>query len=460
MGVVYRAREQALDREVALKVLPTQFAEDADAVRRLRQEAQAAARLNHPSIVKVHRVGEWQGTHYISMQYVRGRDVRNLIREEGPFSVKNALAGIRQVADGLVVAHGQKLIHRDIKPQNIMVNERGRFLLMDFGLARPIQRTTTQTVQGAVLGTPLYMSPEQVQARDLDGRTDLYSLGITLYEMLIGRPPFQAPSALALMYQILHEPLPDVSQLNPNIPREVAVLLAKMTAKNRDERHPSSRALCEDLEAISSGQAATISNGPVGFMGGGDSTASMVDDLLGSTPVASISVPEATNTIWDRLAVSPRTIGRALLAFLVVSGLIGVVIATRAMGAFAPKSEASPQESAVNTGAMAENEDRTDVAEYPIVERFTEQERRTIYLDAVRAHLLADAAAAYYAPRSARQYVPEVGDTFRARYDMRLTNHSSPSWPKGLIVRSWELSSSLMMVAAGFPFNMWTQGLT
>ena len=300
MGVVYQAHESALDRLVALKVLPSHYAKDAEFVRRLKEEARAAAQLNHPNIVKIHAVGECQGLHYICMQYVRGRSLHELIREKGPVGLTQALACVRQIADGLTLAHEHKLIHRDIKPHNIMIDERGRALLMDFGLARPMQAATMQTAQGVLVGTPLYMSPEQVRGSRLDGRTDLYSLGITLYEMLTGCPPFEAPSAPALMYQIIHEPLPNLHNANREATPEVAYILAKMTAKERQERYASAGHLCKDLDAVAAGRRPSHALGVTGAMQQApDLSRNIVDDLLNDTNVMSVPVPKARRTLWE-----------------------------------------------------------------------------------------------------------------------------------------------------------------
>ena len=189
MGIVFKARERAIDRVVALKVLPVEYARDRTFAERLKQEAQAVARLNHPNIVKIHAFGECRGVHYIAMQYVQGHSVNQVIRTQGRFDPEQALVIIREIADGLILAHGANLIHRDIKPQNIMLEERGRSLLLDFGLARPVHRTVDQTARGVLVGTPLYMSPEQIRGGALDARTDIYSWASHFSRCLrVGRP--------------------------------------------------------------------------------------------------------------------------------------------------------------------------------------------------------------------------------------------------------------------------------
>ena len=250
MGVVYKAHEQSLQRVVALKVLLAHLARDTAFVKRFLHEARAVARLNHPNVVTIHTVGQHGGTYYIAMEYVKGRSLAEIIRAEGQIDVRRALDIAAQSAKALAEAHKQGIIHRDIKPHNIMVDEAGLVKVMDFGLARAAQSSTHLTATGAQLGTPRYMSPEQCQGKPLDPRTDVFSLGVTLYEMLAGSPPFDADTPLALMYQILHEPFPAVQELNADVPAGVAQVLARMTARDPDQRYPSAAVLCADLKAL------------------------------------------------------------------------------------------------------------------------------------------------------------------------------------------------------------------
>ena len=237
-----------------MKVLASRLADDAVYVKRFVREASAAARLDHPNIVTVYSVGEQDGLYYIAMQHVKGCSLAQLIREQGPVDCRRALGIIRQAAEALAEAHKHGIIHRDIKPDNIMVDEAGRAKVMDFGLARVAQSQTKLSADGAMLGTPAYMSPEQIQGTQLDERTDLYSLGVTLFEMLTGSSPFEADTPMALMYQIAHVPFPNLTDLNPAVPAAVAELVARMTARSPDDRHRSAKTLCTELEALLRGE--------------------------------------------------------------------------------------------------------------------------------------------------------------------------------------------------------------
>jgi formylglycine-generating enzyme required for sulfatase activity/predicted Ser/Thr protein kinase len=255
MGVVYLAHEQSLGRVVAVKVLASRLADDAAYVKRFGREARAVARLDHPNIVHALSVGEQDGLYYIAMQYVKGRSLAQFIREKSPLEWRGALDITRQAAEALAEAHKHGIIHRDIKPDNIMVDETGRVKVMDFGLARATAASTKLTADGTQLGTPMYMSPEQINGNPVDGRTDIYSLGVTLYEMLTGRPPFQADTPMALMYQITHKPLPDVSKQNAAVPDNVVELVAGMTAQDPGRRYPSAQALRSRLIDVLSGSS-------------------------------------------------------------------------------------------------------------------------------------------------------------------------------------------------------------
>ena len=214
MGVVYKAHEQSLQRVVALKILSAHLSEDAALVKRFLREARAGARLNHANIVTTHAVGEHDGTYFIAMEYIKGSPLSKVIRDKGQLDVRRALEWTRQAADALAEAHRNDIIHRDIKPQNIMIDQAGRVKVMDFGLAKLLQASTALTADGVLLGTPLYMSPEQAEGKKVDARTDLYSLGVVLYEMLGGTQPFPGDSPIAVLRQIIDKPLPDLRELN------------------------------------------------------------------------------------------------------------------------------------------------------------------------------------------------------------------------------------------------------
>jgi serine/threonine protein kinase/tetratricopeptide (TPR) repeat protein len=248
MGVVLKARDTSLDRIVALKVLPRHFSENINLLKRFQREAKAAAGLNHPNIVTVYSMGCQDGRYYIAMEFVDGISLAQVILSEGRQDVQRAINFIRQVADALAEAHSRDIIHRDIKPANIMLDKNGRIHVTDFGLARVLQEETALTTDGSRLGTPRYMSPEQCEGKPLTFHTDIYSLGVTLFELLAGCPAFPAENSLAIMRQIVDNPFPNILGVNNKVPREVAQIIEKMVAKKSEDRYPSAQALINDLD--------------------------------------------------------------------------------------------------------------------------------------------------------------------------------------------------------------------
>lgn len=253
MGVVFKAHERALRRTVALKVLPPNISADIAFVKRFEREARFAASLNHPNIVSIYTVGKHEDVRYISMEYVKGKTLTALIREAGRLSVTRALEITLQAADALAAAHKVEMVHRDVKPDNIMIDESGRVKVMDFGLARGLHSTTQLTAQGTVVGTPRYMSPEQCQGQKPDHRSDIYSLGVVVFEMLTGQTPYSAETPLALMRQIVDTPLPSIQEISADVPPQICSIIYKMTAKRPEDRYESAELVCEDIRAYLEG---------------------------------------------------------------------------------------------------------------------------------------------------------------------------------------------------------------
>ncbi len=254
MGEVYLAEDTQLGRRVAIKLLPTETISDEHARKRLVREARAAAMLDHPNICSVYEVGEADGRSFIAMQYIEGETLDAKLKRK-PLELKESLKIASQVADALAEAHAQGIIHRDIKPQNIMITARGQVKVMDFGLASVIAGATdsaaeTQsmlTTPGSVIGTVPYMSPEQVRGEVLDGRSDIFSFGVVFYEMLSGRQPFASESAAATASAILtHEP-PPLARFAPDVPEELQRIVRKCLEKDRERRYQSARDLSIDL---------------------------------------------------------------------------------------------------------------------------------------------------------------------------------------------------------------------
>jgi beta-lactam-binding protein with PASTA domain/predicted Ser/Thr protein kinase len=252
MARVFRGTDKVLDRTVAVKVLSPQFAGDDQFVSRFRREAQAAAALNHPNIVSVYDTGDQGDVHYIVMEYVQGRTLRDVVRQEGPLMPERASEITQAVARALDAAHDAGLVHRDIKPGNIMLTREGEVKVMDFGIARTSTGDTlTQTA--AVLGTASYLSPEQAQGSAVDARSDIYSLGCVLYEMLTGRAPFTGDSPVAIAYKHVREDPVPPSHLNGDVPDALEAVVMKAMAKNPDNRYQTADELREDLERVSAG---------------------------------------------------------------------------------------------------------------------------------------------------------------------------------------------------------------
>ncbi|MEP7177334.1 MAG: protein kinase, partial [Gemmatimonadales bacterium] len=257
MGVVYRARDERLQRRVAIKVLPPELAFQKDIRERFTREAQTAARLSHPHIVPIHTVGEGQGLVYFVMGYVDGESVAGRIRRRGRLPVDEARRIMSESADALSAAHALSIIHRDIKPDNILLEgSRGRVMVTDFGIAKALSSTSGATLTGAgvAIGTPAFMSPEQAAGeREIDGRSDLYSLGVVSFQMLTGELPFTAPTVAGILMKQITEPAPDVRTRRPDVPEDLALAVSRCLEKDPENRWPSADALRRSLESRSVG---------------------------------------------------------------------------------------------------------------------------------------------------------------------------------------------------------------
>jgi serine/threonine-protein kinase len=249
MGVVYKAHEESLNRFVAIKVLGEHLTEDPTQIERFIREAQSAASLSHPNIVQIYAVSEEDGRHYFVMEYVSGRSLQQILRTNGSLEPEQVARIALQTASGLEAAHERGIIHRDIKPANLLIDDRGLVKIADFGLALMGDAAARLTATGMFMGTPGYLSPEQCLDQEVDHRTDIYSLGVTLYEALSGKTPFIADSPLALLRQIVDVEPPDLGKLNPEVDPELRAIVARMMAKDRDLRVASCSELIGALEA-------------------------------------------------------------------------------------------------------------------------------------------------------------------------------------------------------------------
>ena len=255
MGVVYRARDERLQRRVAIKVLPPELAFQQDIRERFTREAQTAARLSHPHIVPIHSVGEGQGLVYFVMGYVDGESVAARIRRRGNLPLEEARRIMMETADALSAAHALSVIHRDIKPDNILLEgTRGRVMVTDFGIAKALSAGSGATLTGigVAIGTPAFMSPEQAAGeRDIDGRSDIYSLGVVTYQMLTGALPFNAPSVAGILMKQITEPAPDLRAKRPDTPADLALAVGRCLEKDPENRWASADALRRALESRS-----------------------------------------------------------------------------------------------------------------------------------------------------------------------------------------------------------------
>lgn len=244
MSDVYKAKDLTLGRFVAIKVLKSEFSDDINFVTKFRTEAQSAAGLEHPNIVNIYDVGSENGMHYIVMEYVEGITLKTYIEKKGQLSFKEAVSIAIQVGRGIEAAHNKNIIHRDIKPQNIMISTEGKVKVTDFGIARA---ATSNTISSDVMGSVHYSSPEQARNGFVDGKSDIYSLGIVMYEMVTGRVPFDGDTTVAVAIQHLQEEMVPPSAFAPNLPISMEKIILKCTQKSADRRYESMTALLADL---------------------------------------------------------------------------------------------------------------------------------------------------------------------------------------------------------------------
>ena len=247
MANVYLGYDTILERDVAIKVLRGDLADDEKFVRRFRREAQNASLLNHPNIVQIYDVGEDDGNFYIVMEYIKGQTLKQLIKKRGKLTVPETVDIISQLTDGLAHAHDSYIIHRDIKPQNIMILEDGMVKITDFGIAMAINASDlTQT--NSVMGSVHYLPPEQASGKGSTIKSDIYSLGIMMYEMLAGTMPFKGETAVEIAMKHLKNPMPSVRKVNPSVPQALENIILKATAKNTKNRYNNVRELYDDLK--------------------------------------------------------------------------------------------------------------------------------------------------------------------------------------------------------------------
>lgn len=247
MGVVYKVFDPGLSRHVAIKMLAETISKDQTQVQRFVREARSVATLNHPNIVQVYSIGQQDDSRYFVMEYVKGSTLSQLLEAESHLPPKRAVHLLKQAAAGLEAAHGEGIVHRDIKPGNILLDEKGVVKIADFGIARAPELGNKLTATGQFLGTPGYISPEVCQGEELDQRADIFSLGIVFFEMLAGRLPFREESPLALLKEVVSSEIPDIRQINDQVDTQLQAILAKMLAKKKEDRYLHCGQLISDL---------------------------------------------------------------------------------------------------------------------------------------------------------------------------------------------------------------------
>jgi serine/threonine protein kinase len=253
MGMVYRAHDERLDLAVALKVLRPEVAAGDQGERRFVRELVLARQVSHPNVVRIHDLGEDGSLRFLTMDYVQGRSLQEILREDGPLPAERAVEVAREIAEGLGAAHREGVIHRDLKPANILVGEDGRSYVSDFGIARSLTGSGL-TRDGSILGTLSYLAPEQAQGEDVDARSDLYALGILLYEMLTGELPFRGETANELLAERLTRDPRTVGDAGVPVPAALESIVARCLAPDPDDRYPDAAAVVADLDEVARGR--------------------------------------------------------------------------------------------------------------------------------------------------------------------------------------------------------------
>ncbi len=262
MGEVYLARQISLPRNVALKILRPELAGDQQYLKRFEAEAHSLAPIQHPNIVSVYAIGKQDGLHFIALEYVRGIDLRRFIEQKGALEETVALRIARLVAAALVRAAEAGIVHRDIKPENVLLTRKGDVKVADFGLARTTEQEDVRLTQtGVTMGTPLYMSPEQIQGQPIDSRSDLYSLGIVCYQMLAGEPPYRGQTAMSVAIQHVHGTPEPLGEIRPDVRPEFLAIVGRLMAKLPADRYQSAQEVYKDFERISRGESLTFPTG-------------------------------------------------------------------------------------------------------------------------------------------------------------------------------------------------------
>ncbi|HVR72095.1 MAG TPA: serine/threonine-protein kinase [Vicinamibacteria bacterium] len=307
MGVVYRAGDRSLGRVVALKMLSAELSGEEELLQRFQREAEAVGRLSHPNIVTVYDVGDADGQLYMAMELLEGDDLRSLIERQVYIPLADRVRILQKICDGVAYAHSRGVVHRDVKPANILVTSDGRVKLLDFGLARVATRSTI-TRQGVILGTPDYMAPEQAMGKGTDRRSDAFSAGAVFYEFLSGSKPFRGKTLHGVLYQIISEEPEPLLTLNPDLPAQLASLVHGMLRKDPDKRYSSLEELGRAIQDIHHALRRSRSRSvlPQGAAGGEESRGRVRDHLSRGRGHLEAGRPEeALGEMTEVLALDP-----------------------------------------------------------------------------------------------------------------------------------------------------------
>jgi hypothetical protein len=363
MGIVYKANQRSMNRVVALKILSPKYSSKQRFVDQFIKEARAAGALNHPNIIQVHDVGTENDIHYFSMEYVEGATCMQILRDQGQFKVGEALEIIRQTAKALDYAHSQRLIHQDIKPDNIMVGQNNQVKLADLGISKTFDEVESEEGPKRVMGTPHYMAPEAALGKKIDHRVDIYSLGATLYHLLTGKTPYNGTSATEVLKAHVMDPLPAIEDINPEVPQDVCALVERMVAKKADDRYQSAAEVVEEVVRLQQGHGLGTER-----ISGGETM--LLRRYVGGEKGVHQTPAGTTNTRTPRASAgyttAERVIGQSAAAGMIKGVSISIIIVVLAVIAYQllPRSgpDASPAQTAPVDDGVTDSKVKNPVA--------------------------------------------------------------------------------------------------